>query len=137
MIEVAAYLIMSGESFSPSAAADEHGLTYAHQNEPGEIGVRGRYKNKPIPDGHARVVLTNGQANTIDNNDVWAPLAHTVEVCRRHGASDVSVHLDVKYTDQCNIELEPILVKLLGSLGLPLTITCYELATLDARGDRH
>ncbi len=126
MIEETAYLIVYGPTFSPSAAAAEHGFPYENQNEPGEIGTAGRYKDRPIPDGHARVELTKNSTDGIDSNNVHTSLARVIETCRRHGATDGHVHLDVKYVGQCNLELPPRLLHLLGSLGLPLTITCYE-----------
>lgn len=127
MIQVHVYVSISGLSFSPAAAIEEHGIFYDSQNEPGEIGTTGRYKNVPIPEGRARVVLTKDTSKCFDSEQVWGPLVGIVDACRRHGASDITVFLDVGYVDQCNFELAPYVVHLIGSLGLTVAISCYEM----------
>jgi hypothetical protein len=47
-----------------------------------------------------------------------------VEGLRRHGATDIVLHVDVAYDAQCNLEFSPRLLRALAALRIPFTVTC-------------
>lgn len=120
-----------GDSFSPAAAESLTGLTFARTNEPGQIAERGRYAGQPLPYGSAELRLAaNPVVGTADFvapfSDALTSLRISAEQFRKVGATDITVHFDVAYEAQCNLELKPVSLALLNTLDLPVTITCFE-----------
>ena len=115
-----------GDEFSPAEAERVTGLRFAEKQEPGDLGLSGRFKGKPTPYGFATLQPPDETWNE-DKKLTWlldAALPH-VETLKRLGADWNRVHIDYAYTAQCNLAFEPELIAKLARLGLPFTISCY------------
>jgi hypothetical protein len=134
MVELRPILTLWGERFSPRRAEEATGLTLARTSEPGEIGVRGRYKGLPLPYGAALLKVP-------PDVEPARRLSWLVERAERHlaalresGATLCKLHLDVRYWDQCNLEFDPHELARIAALGVLFTITCWDRSGSEETG---
>jgi hypothetical protein len=129
MVEIGGYCHLHGDTFSPSKVEAEFGVRFQSKNEPGEIGTTGRYRGKPVPYGSACYVFGNDRSEKAFRIDPpLIDLLRNRQRLQEAGVTDVSLHFDVAYTDQCNFEMDPAFLKAAAELDLPVTITCYQKA---------
>jgi len=115
--------IMMGDSFSPKRAEDLFGIEFATKHEVGEIALRGRYMNQPYPNGYGVLKIGSMEENF---DDFAGKVVNWVKSFGSLGVQDAWFHVDVEYYNQCNLEFSVELLKVLGNLNIPLTVTCYE-----------
>ncbi len=137
MIKVSAYCLISGRAFSPELARQKTGLSFSETHSVGEVGVLGKYKNKPFDFGFARL---DDDLSTIDvasfsKRPLVKDLLLHLETLRACGAEQIVLHYDIAYLDQCNIELRSEDLKTLASTGIDVTFTCYPDSSQDSATD--
>lgn len=125
MIEFSPYLKMSGEDFSPSRFEKSTGMIFSEKIERGDIGVRGRWKDKPIPYGMGVLEVPN----TVPKGErfswlLGAAVPHSEQFSSQ--GAEIILHLCVAYKNQCNMEFTPEEILKIGKLGANFTISCYE-----------
>ena len=115
---------MQGEKFSPKIVENELGIKFSEKNEPGEIGVLGRYKGKKYELGGAILKSPEG----IDESLNWIlnVLCKHKNYLLKCGVEDINLTLNIEYENQCNFELTKKHLSQLTSLNIGLAITCYK-----------
>lgn len=121
MVQLTYWFHASGDAFSPADAESRCGVRFSRKAERGEIAERGRYRGQPCPYGWGDLCSSESEIDAFLRDT--ALLAAASAAC---GATDCSIHIDVAFDAQCNLEMSGELVVALGKLALPLTITCYE-----------
>ena len=53
-------------------------------------------------------------------------LTKQIDVLRTCGTKKIELVIGVWYDKQCNLVSEPESIKLIGELGIPLQVSCYE-----------
>lgn len=126
MIQLFPVLMLRGDQFSPGLAEAETGLGLSQKQERGDKGQKGRYRDQPLPYGAA--LLEVPVHIEPERRMAWLLEASSrhLPVLRRLGASECGLHLDVRFRDQCNLEFVPEELALVATLGLPLTISCWD-----------
>ena len=117
---------ITGDTFSPSEAERATGLLLSQAIEPGEIAPRGRYKGQPSPHGYANLSAPD---ETPEDGKLAALLGSFlphVETFRQLGADDIVVYAGYFYDAQCNLTFWPDAMAMLGELGVPFWVSCYE-----------
>lgn len=133
MISVSAVLDVHGVSFSPRVA--EARLGRAIEGE----------KVEPRPPQGATSGATEGsliieyswdcarepsfESGVSDLLPASLPIfadSQFIPTLRASGAEEITLYVNVSYSEQCNIELSPSLLSALAGLGVTLAITCYE-----------
>lgn len=116
----------TGSSFSPTRVESETGIVFSSKNEPGDLGRIGRYRGVPTPYGSADFVGQAEQADLVNpNNELFRAIEALVPASKSAGATDMNLHLDVAFSDQCNLEMGPDFIATVGRLGVALTISCF------------
>jgi hypothetical protein len=127
MIRATAVFRASGSAFSPESVETRIGVSFSKKNEPGEIGTIGRYRGQPIPYGSAELSdAENGADLMVPNVLFFAAIEKLAQACVAAGATSVLLHIDVAFTDQCNIEMSHDFISAVGRLGIPVTMSCFE-----------
>ena len=130
MVKLSASCVLSGDSFSPRLAEQRTGLRFTETNEPGEIGIRGRYKGQPRPYGMA--ILEAPFDNVTRPKSIMPEewIVDTITLCiaelRACGASSIYLNLVVAWKDQCNLGFGSTFLSKLGQLNIDLALSCYE-----------
>ena len=120
-----------GEDFAPGVVERETGIVFKRKNEVGDIASIGRYRNQPRPYGSGTLVLRErGETGEMIPLEGLRLVGTLLEHFERAGGTDITIDVVVAYGNQCNLEISPECLKILGDLGLPLTISCYEEETL-------
>ena len=116
-----------GVGFSPAVVARQTGVPFSRSNEPGSIGVIGRYRDQSVPYGSAELVCPEVCADLIIPDAWFFPaLKRITPACLAAGATEVVLHVDVAFTDQCNLEMSSGFASSIADLGITLTMTCYD-----------
>ena len=130
MIRLYADAVFSGDTFSPRLAERITGLTFSTQNEPGEIGLIGRYKGLPRPYGMAilKAPFDSGTMTTSQMPEEWIANALTQHIkdIRSCGATEIHVNITVAWKDQCNFGFNEEFLSKVGRLGVHVFVSCYE-----------
>ena len=121
------HCLFHGENFSPALAEKETGVSLDDKIEVGDIGKIGRYKDKRIPYGSAclRLIEMKGESLETTLKVMTDILMEHIDSFRSNGTDSITLHFDVNYENQCNLEFSPELIKRISTLGVPLTISCY------------
>jgi hypothetical protein len=130
LIEVEGYCRLWGKAFFPSKIEEKIGICFDRKNDPGELGKIGRYRGTSIPFGSAAIKFSeNGDSNDLISKD--APILDTLEryrtVFREAGVTDITLHVNIFYKKQCNIEQSHELLKRLSMLEVNLAISCQQV----------
>lgn len=130
MIRLYADAVFSGDTFSPRLAESITGLTFPTKNEPGEIGLIGRYKGLPRPYGMAilKAPFDSVTRTTSQMPEEWIAdaLTQRMKDIRSCGATEVHVSITVAWTDQCNFGFSEEFLSKIGRLNIPIFVSCYE-----------
>ena len=117
--------LIRGDKFSPRKVLLPPGYCFERSNEPGEIGVSGRFKNIPIPFGAAQLSFSGKENNWFEEQ---LGLFETIlSSLRAAGGDDIRLLITIEYEGQCNWEISAAGVAQLAKLNVPLLLTCYEL----------
>ncbi|PTL84954.1 hypothetical protein [Vitiosangium sp. GDMCC 1.1324] len=124
------YLLLQGDSFSPSLAEARTGLVLVDKNEPGEVAPSGRYEDKPLPYGSAMLVLLDDDLEPgASSLEPLRALRARLPELRALGATVASLYLVVAYERQCDFALSPEELTEIAALGVPLAVSCHPAAT--------
>ena len=126
MVEFLPYLDLWGERFSPTEAEGVTGLALVRKNEPGEIGLRGKYHGRPIPYGSGSLEPPESVPPADRLGWLLERAAPHAEAFRRLGAELWRLHIGVRYWDQCNMEFSPAEMATIAALRVPFTISCWD-----------
>jgi len=130
MIRLYADAVFSGDTFSPRLAESITGLTFSSKNEPGEIGLNGRYKGLPHPYGMAilKAPFDSATKTTSQMPEEWIADALTQHIkdIRSCGATELHVNITVAWKGQCNFGFSEEFLSKIGRLSVHVTVSCYE-----------
>jgi hypothetical protein len=124
MVKCTASFRAHGEGFSPKSAERLTGLFFSKRNERGDLGTSGRASGQPLAYGSGELAVAMDL--TAPDPLFFAAVENLVPACLSSGATDMLLHIDVEYTDQCNMEMSPAFVVALSRLGIPVTMTCFQ-----------
>ena len=105
MVKIVAAIDIYGVEFEPIKASKQLGVIFNNITETGELGTKGRFKNKPIPYGSASI---KPPIKTQDYNRItWLInfLMENIEVLKDLGGEDISISVAYYHDGQCNCEL--------------------------------
>jgi hypothetical protein len=115
MIKPDAFLLVTGDEFSPSKAEALLNLDFGStKNEPGDLGVKGKYKDRPKPYGSATINyswldcsagLEMGIPDLLPPNLDLFLIPNFIGTLRNCGGTDITLYINVGYDSQCNMEL--------------------------------
>lgn len=114
---------IQGRDFDPIKVEQIINFKFNNTINPGEIGLRGRYKGIPTPYGSATIVMPN------DNEKLLSLLQYLQSIIshiRSHGADDIVLYGVYAYKGQCNCELGIEEIRLLAELKIPFIFSVYE-----------
>jgi hypothetical protein len=126
LVDLQPILTLWGERFSPRRAEEATGHSLAQKREPGELGVRGRYRGQPLPYGAAWLEVPPDVEPARRIAWLIEQAEHHLVTLRELGATLCKLHLDVRYWDQCNLTFRPQELARIAALGVPFTITCWD-----------
>jgi len=119
---------MEGDNFDPYKLEEKLGLSLAYKVKAGEIGKKGRFKDKPYPFGFGYLKPTSKEAH--ENNQ----LEEIVNLIKEshiqvgaYGIEDLHVRVNINYDSQCNLEFGPLVLEELGRRNIPLLVSCYKV----------
>ena len=128
---IAAYLKFDGENYSPQSIENKVGKIFSKKNKVGELGTRGKYRDKPLPYGSGTIYFSHEELDNITDEDLLSTSSDTfiqvkenIQLLKMN--SDFSkFHLQIAYDNQCNMDFSPSLLKAISNLEIDLTISCY------------
>jgi hypothetical protein len=127
MVKVTAVLRATGTDFSPEAVEHLTGISFSKKHERGSSGTIGRYRGQPLPYGSAELASPEtGMDLMVPDAPFFAAIEKLAPACSTAGATSTVLHIDVAFTDQCNIELSPEFISALARLGIPITMSCFQ-----------
>ena len=113
-------LVAQGGLFSPGAAEKNQEFVFLSKNEPGDTGVFGRDRGKPLPYG-------SGTLECLLEDDSLAPITPEFIVeLRSLGATEIFVTVNIEHGEQCNFDLSTTLLADFAALGTTVGFSCYE-----------
>lgn len=120
-------LIAKGDDFSPNRAEREHGARFSAKHERDALGSRGEFAGKPIPYGWGTLDLApaDGGLDLLSSELEVLRARDVVMALRRCGATEVVLHVNLGFVDQCNFELDPAVLAALAQLGCTVAFSCY------------
>lgn len=127
MLKTTTVFRATGSDFSPANAERVSGVSFSKKNEPGSTGTTGRYRGQPLPYGSGELVDSENEIDLQNPNVMFfAVIERIAPACLAAGATLMLLHIDVAYTDQCNIEFSHEFVAALAQLGISITMSCFE-----------
>lgn len=139
MILIRASCLLSGKTFSPRIAEERTGLRFTKKNELGEIGTIGRYREKPIPYGHAilEAPFDSRTKPGVVMPEEWIvdTISSHIEELRSCGATSIDLDLNVTWQDQCNLAFDAVFLQKLGKLNIDFLLSCYEGSVDELKDD--
>jgi len=126
--DISVSINFSGEGFSPNKAEKVTGLIFSNKNEVGDIGVRGRYKGKPIPYGSGTLKVP--QEISVNERILWltSKLSGKVNELIVLGADEPHIYIGYFYKDQCNLTLTKNEISAIEALNLEFCFSCYDVS---------
>ncbi|WP_167555399.1 DUF4279 domain-containing protein [Gottfriedia acidiceleris] len=117
-----------GDNFSPNKVEQLTGLTLMNKIEVGDIRTKGVYKDKASPYGDCVLYPPEKHKQTDDYGLLWLAenLSKHLELIKNCGAENIDLVIGVFYDGQCNFVLDPKAINIIGGLGIPLQISCYD-----------
>ncbi len=132
MNKLKASIEIIGHKFSPLKLIKECNLRLNTYNEKGDIGVKGRFKNKEIPFGYASVSLSKNSKN--NESDIYSLLNYIrpfIVLIRTFGAESIVLNVAYYYSKQCNQELSIKEIQLLSEMNISFVFSVYKLENVD------
>lgn len=128
MVEIFVECYLKGKHFDPFKVEKKIGVNFLDKVKKGDLRTKGPSKDKPYPFGFCYL------KPEIDSDDENQKLENILEVIEKANISigkydieEMHVRLDVNYDAQCNLELEPSILKKLSNRKIPLLISCYKI----------
>ena len=123
------HLSLYGEKFSPSLLGLRTGLTLTDTKEVDEFGSANRSRSTPMPYGSAtlRLHAPTDEYEPQTEDLVLAMETHAEEI-RQCGAEDLVFWIVAyaEHDEQRNLELSPIIMGKLSSMGVTVAISIYD-----------
>jgi len=119
------HVALSGSNFDPKPLSNlslETKVLITDINSAGDIGLKGRYKNKPYDFGY---VCLQSKDNGLD--DLLSFLSREAVSLIVEQAESRELHLCIGYENQCNWEFTVEEISKMHALQLILTLTCYRI----------
>ena len=126
MVREKVYLRIYGESFNPKKIIEETGNIFCEYNSVGDIGKRGRFKNKPLPYGSATIEPPNKIEEYKKIMWLIEFTKKNLAIIQKYGGDDITFKVVYYYKNQCNCELSVKAMKGLIELNLPFVFSVYE-----------
>jgi hypothetical protein len=101
------------------------GLICEDPNDPGEIGIVGRFRGKCLPRGSATFLIDSEPSDWEKLEQLAPRLPDIIALLIMAQADDINFHLDIIHDGQCNFDLSPVLLKSLAGLPVSFTISCW------------
>jgi hypothetical protein len=120
------YCALQGANLDPAPLVSADKFEILEYNRAGEVAKKGRFKGRPLDFGNIRFKSREGDLEEFVN-----ALHSSRKLIIDNGSEISELHILLKYEGQCNWEIAPSLLKMIGELGLTLTITCYEANDAD------
>lgn len=117
-----------GEQFSPKVFEQLTGLSLMNKIEVGEYLKVGINKGNPSDYGSGQLCPPIEFEGNEDFGFGWIALtlSQQIEELYRCGTEKIDLVIGVWYDKQCNLVFEPESIRLIGELGIPLKVSCYE-----------
>ena len=114
--------VLSGDNFDPTDLIKKiPDIKIEKIRATGEIGTRGRYKDKPMPYGHCKITTPDNIPTADRIKWMTTLIARHLKTFRTSGATDIE--LSIYWTGvQGNMEFTTDQLKDIADLGIPLTI---------------
>jgi hypothetical protein len=117
-----------GENFSPKKLEELTFIVLENRIELGDELTKGRFKGDPSQEGYGVLCPPEEYRNADDFGLLWIAQKITKHlddllIC---GATEIKLIIGVFYEGQCNFVLEPRAIELIGELGIPVEISCYD-----------
>lgn len=129
MVTLQPICLFQGEQFSPRKVNLPDGVQFHEVNESGDLGTVGRYKGKPTPFGSASLRFPSDQGTQL--REMLLLIERIIAPARLAGATEIELYLGVNFVSQCNFEICPEDLEILGRLKIPLLISCVESGNSD------
>lgn len=117
-----------GEKFSPGKLEKKIKYIFNDKIEAGDIGSKGRYKDKPIPFGSVEVYPPE---DLLYEHEI-AQLEWIIEFLEKNKSQisknnidDIRIMVSIFYETQCNMSFDSELLKRIGDLKMDLNISCF------------
>ncbi|MBI5324577.1 MAG: hypothetical protein HZB41_04780 [Ignavibacteriae bacterium] len=118
-----------GENFSPGKLEKKIKYNFTEKTEIGDIGSKGRYKDKPIPYGLVEVFPPD---ELLDENEI-VQLEWIIEFLEKNqlqisksNIDDIRIMVSIFYETQCDMSFDSDLLRRIGKLNMDLNICCYK-----------
>jgi hypothetical protein len=112
--------VAGGEAFRPSTID----APFSKAEDPGAIGMHGRYRGIPVPGGSATISVPESEKDGIRYLHALAfPL---MPVLRSAGATDFFIHITYDYADQCALGFDSEELQMLAEFGCTVSIDCWK-----------
>jgi hypothetical protein len=111
-----------GESFKPSAV-DFH---FSEAIDVGTLGVKGKFKNIPMPFGHATIHASESNASGRSILAVCEIGLSLMDTLKTAGTNEFVLWVLRDYESQCNEEFRPEEISLMAKVGCTLCYSAYQ-----------
>jgi hypothetical protein len=115
------YCALQGTDFDPMPFVVAGKFEILEHNRVGEIAQKGRFKDRPLDFGYVRF-----KSKEDDFEKFVSALYDSKRLIIESKSELRELHIFLGYEGQCNWEIVPNMLKIIGELGLTLTITCAE-----------
>lgn len=113
-----------GTQFRPSEIA----YPFTSSTEPGTIGIKGRYRDKPVPYGSIIIEVPRQIPNNKRIEYIVRTVLPLMPDLKRAGATEWYLNIGRFYSSQCNEAFSTEELKLLASLDCPLQYSAYKVS---------
>ena len=121
---ITVYYSLWGEEFYPSMLDISGDVEVVDANDPGDIGIIGKYKNKPIPYGSCQVKCTMKSQNNIIY--MAKHLKKHLSAFKKANASDI-VYWIIWRGIQGNMEFNVLELAALADMGIPVAMNYIQM----------
>ncbi|OIQ19244.1 MAG: hypothetical protein BM556_08135 [Bacteriovorax sp. MedPE-SWde] len=119
-----------GKDFSPAKVEEITNIKFSSKNKNGDFAKKGRYRDEPYDYSSGTIDLCS--FNKRDEDYFLVPgealifLNKFKKKLESIGVEEFSISVTTAYNSQCNLEIESELMGKLYTLGVSLSISCYE-----------
>jgi hypothetical protein len=126
--DISVSINFSGDKFSPTEGENATDLIFSDKIEFGDIGIRGKYKGKPVPYGSGTLKVSKDI--NMHNRILWLTetLSGKIDVLRKLGSDEPHIYIGYFYKDQCNLTLTKSEIKAIAALNLEFCFSCYDIS---------